>query len=73
MPVAYNAGSGRTRRWQREVRATSIGRWVDRLPIAQAKNYVRSVVSAWALYRYLDGSAIGLAPDGDAKAVAQNL
>ncbi|MBD89819.1 MAG: hypothetical protein CL940_05750 [Deltaproteobacteria bacterium] len=73
MLVAYNAGSGRTRRWQREVRANSIGRWVDRLPIAQAKNYVRSVVSAWALYRYLDGSSIGLAPDGEDKAVAQNL
>ncbi len=73
MLVAYNAGSGRTRSWRRKVRANTIGRWVDRLPIAQAKNYVRSVVSAWALYRYLDGSAIGLAPDGATEAVAQNL
>lgn len=71
--VAYNAGSGRTRRWLREVRAENIGRWVDRLPIAQAKNYVRSVMSAWALYRYLDGSSIGLAPHHSEKAVAQNL
>ena len=71
--VAYNAGSGRTRRWLREVRAENIGRWVDRLPIAQAKNYVRSVMSAWALYRYLDGSSIGLAPHDSEKAVAQNL
>lgn len=73
MLVAYNAGSGRTRTWQRKVRAATIGRWVDRLPIAQARNYVRSVVSAWALYRYLDGAAIGLAPDGQGEAVAQNL
>lgn len=77
MLAAYNAGAGRTRSWQRTVRAKTIGRWIERLPIAQARNYVRSVVSAWALYRYLDGSAIGLAPDEATdeatKAVAQNL
>jgi soluble lytic murein transglycosylase len=73
MLVAYNAGSGRTQRWQRKVRAQSLARWVDRLPIAQAKNYVRSVVSAWALYRYLDGQSTALAPpERAAKTLAQN-
>jgi soluble lytic murein transglycosylase len=73
MLVAYNAGSGRTQRWQRKVRAKSLARWVDRLPIAQAKNYVRSVVSAWALYRYLDGQPTDLAtPAPAAGTVAQN-
>ena len=62
MIVAYNAGAGRTRKWQRRVRADSLGSWVERLPIAQAKNYVRSVVSAWATLELLRLWALDLRP-----------
>ena len=53
MLAAYNAGSGRVKRWLDESSASHLDRFVEEMPIAQARHYVRSVTGAWAIYQYL--------------------
>ncbi|MEZ4267306.1 MAG: lytic transglycosylase domain-containing protein [Myxococcota bacterium] len=53
--VAYNAGPGRLRGWLRSTRQRDLMRFVEEIPYQEARDYVRSVFSAWAAYRYLYG------------------
>lgn len=55
MIAAYNAGSGRVKRWLDETSSLQVDRFVEKIPIAQARHYVRSVTGAWASYQYLSG------------------
>ncbi|MEC9071753.1 MAG: transglycosylase SLT domain-containing protein, partial [Myxococcota bacterium] len=53
--AAYNAGSGRVKRWLDESSTREVDRFVEKIPIAQARHYVRSVTGTWAVYQYLNG------------------
>ncbi|MCB9730730.1 MAG: lytic transglycosylase domain-containing protein [Deltaproteobacteria bacterium] len=57
--VAYNAGPGRLQGWLRSSRQRDLMRFVEEIPYQEARDYVRSVFSAWAAYRYLYGGGFG--------------
>ena len=51
--AAYNAGSGRVRGWLEREGATPLDVFVERIPFRETRNYVRHVVSHYAVYHYL--------------------
>jgi soluble lytic murein transglycosylase len=52
--AAYNAGGHRIDGWLEGKGPVDLDRWVERIPIAQTRNYVRRVVTAWSRYHYLE-------------------
>lgn len=55
MVAAYNAGSGRIGRLVRKARHDDIARFVEELEYTETRNYVRSVIGAYAMYHHLYG------------------
>ncbi len=51
--AAYNAGTRRVDGWLSPGCPCALDRWVEEIPVAQTRNYVRRVVSAWARYHAL--------------------
>lgn len=52
--AAYNAGGHRIDGWLDAKAPVDLDRWVERISIAQTRNYVRRVVTAWSRYHYLE-------------------
>jgi soluble lytic murein transglycosylase len=52
--AAYNAGGHRIDGWLKAKTPVDLDRWVERISIAQTRNYVRRVVTAWSRYHYLE-------------------
>lgn len=69
--AAYNAGPNRVLRWLPEEGAMPMDVWIDTLPYAETRRYVRAVLAFAAVYEWQLGRAItrlqvrmGTAPDG---------
>jgi soluble lytic murein transglycosylase len=54
--AAYNAGGGRVRRWLRVRPFTDPDRWVEQIPFAETRGYVRGVLRNLVVYRALYGA-----------------
>jgi soluble lytic murein transglycosylase len=50
---AYNAGPGRPSRWLRERPDMDFDVWVEAIPIAETRTYIKHVLSSWATYAWL--------------------
>ena len=59
---AYNAGPSRANRWRRFPEAEDPHRFTERIPFAETRGYVKSVVRNRALYRWLYGEAAAPRP-----------
>ncbi len=55
MLAAYNAGPGRVSRMLKKDKREDLDLFVEDFPFEEARNYVRSVLGAWAAYHWLDG------------------
>jgi soluble lytic murein transglycosylase len=55
--ASYNAGPHAVERWLAGGDELPLDLWVARIPFRETRNYVQSVVTSWARYRYLDGQA----------------
>lgn len=53
--AAYNAGGGRVRRWLRRRPFNDPDAWVEEIPFAETRGYVRGVLRNLAVYRALYG------------------
>lgn len=53
--AAYNAGEGRTVEWWKAARGISQDLFVDTIPYAETRTYVRTVYSNYVMYRQLYG------------------
>jgi soluble lytic murein transglycosylase len=51
--AAYNAGPGRVARWSRLPGARDAELFVERIPFAETRGYVRTVMRNWEMYRAL--------------------
>jgi soluble lytic murein transglycosylase len=54
--AAYNAGEGRAAEWWKAARGVSQDLFVDTIPYAETRTYVRTVYSNYVMYRQLYGS-----------------
>jgi soluble lytic murein transglycosylase len=50
---AYNAGPGRPTRWLKERPDMDFDVWVEAIPIAETRTYLKHVLSSWATYTWL--------------------
>ena len=60
--AAYNAGPGRVKQWLKDVNTTDWDEFIERLPFAETRLYVKSVLRNYGMYQRL----YGLAPHGQA-------
>ena len=51
--AAYNAGEGRAVEWWKAARGVSQDLFVDTIPYAETRTYVRTVYSNYVMYRQL--------------------
>ncbi len=51
--AGYNAGPGRPRRWKRERPNLGLDVWIESIPYAETRNYVKRVLGSRAAYLYL--------------------
>ncbi|MEO8182336.1 MAG: transglycosylase SLT domain-containing protein [Deltaproteobacteria bacterium] len=51
--ASYNAGPHAVSRWLEGSGDLGLDLWVARIPYRETRNYVQSVMSSWARYRYL--------------------
>ncbi|HUB08896.1 MAG TPA: transglycosylase SLT domain-containing protein [Myxococcales bacterium] len=54
--AAYNAGEGAVDRWLDQHGRESLDAFVEEIPIAETRGYVKRVLATYATYRYLYGS-----------------
>lgn len=52
MAAAYNAGPGQVNRWLRKKEAKSPDIWIETLPWGETRNYLKNVLSFYAVYQY---------------------
>jgi soluble lytic murein transglycosylase len=57
--AAYNAGAGRVRRWRQKAGADDPELFVERIPYAETRDYVRIVLRSQGLYATLYADALG--------------
>jgi len=57
MAVAYNAGPGRVKQWLKDVNTTDWDEFIERLPFAETRLYVKSVLRNYGMYQRLYGLA----------------
>ncbi len=50
---AYNAGPGRPTRWLKERPDMDFDVWVEAIPIAETRTYLKHVLASWATYSWL--------------------
>ncbi|HVL00575.1 MAG TPA: lytic transglycosylase domain-containing protein, partial [Dongiaceae bacterium] len=58
--AAYNAGPGRARAWQPEMKAVSGDIWIETIPFKETRDYVKNIVTYQAIYRHLLGRDVTL-------------
>lgn len=51
--ASYNAGPGNVDKWRRRFGEIDTDEFIERIPFAETRNYVKSVLGAWAAYRSL--------------------
>jgi soluble lytic murein transglycosylase len=51
--AAYNAGEGTVDRWKAERGKERLDAFVEEIPVAETRGYVKRVLSSYATYRYL--------------------
>lgn len=52
MMAAYNAGPKQVRRWAKNSDAAEIDIWVETLPWQETRDYLKNVISFYAVYQY---------------------
>lgn len=52
MAAAYNAGPGQVNRWLRKHEPKSADIWIETLPWGETRNYLKNVLSFYAVYQY---------------------
>ena len=50
--ASYNAGSNRVKQWLREMPAANTLSWIERIPFAETRNYVKNVVAISHVYSH---------------------
>jgi soluble lytic murein transglycosylase len=55
--AAYNAGPGRVKQWLKDVNTTDWDEFIERLPFAETRLYVKSVLRNYGMYQRLYGLA----------------
>lgn len=56
--AAYNAGSGRMNRWRSLPEYRDPDLWVERIPFAETRGYVKAVTLNWSIYSSLYGCGL---------------
>jgi soluble lytic murein transglycosylase len=51
--AGYNAGGGAVDRWRRERPELELDEWVEEIPIAETRGYVKRVLRSYNTYRLL--------------------
>jgi soluble lytic murein transglycosylase len=54
--ASYNAGSGAVNKWRRERPRHELDEWVEEIPIAETRGYVKRVLRTYVTYRLLYGA-----------------
>ncbi len=65
--AAYNAGSARVDRWLKQFADADMAEFVERIPFAETRSYVKQVLSTQAHYRYRTTKSFGSSPSGFAQ------
>jgi soluble lytic murein transglycosylase len=53
--AAYNAGPGNVRKWRKGwPKGRALDGWIESIPVAQTRNYVKKVTGSWVIYSALD-------------------
>jgi soluble lytic murein transglycosylase len=52
-PAGYNAGTGALQRWLKQRSKLPLDLFVEAVPYAEARGYIKRVNASWATYRYL--------------------
>jgi soluble lytic murein transglycosylase len=53
--AAYNAGGGAVNLWLRQTPARDLDEFIEQIPIAETRNYVKKVLRSYAAYQFLYG------------------
>lgn len=53
MIAGYNGGAGNVNNWLREDGGLPVDRWVEAIPYAQTRHYVKRVAMSWWIYHWL--------------------
>jgi len=62
--AGYNGGHGNVSRWLRERGELPLDVWVEEIPYAQTRHYVKRVAMTWWVYHWLDGDLLPTIPWG---------
>ena len=54
--ASYNAGEGAVARWRRDAAGADLDEWVERIPLAETRGYVKRVLRSFVTYRMLYGT-----------------
>jgi soluble lytic murein transglycosylase len=54
--AAYNAGGGAVNGWLRQTSARDLDEFVEQIPVAETRNYVKKVLRSFAVYQSLYGA-----------------
>lgn len=52
MVAAYNAGPGQAKRWLKNQPIEEIDVWVETIPWAETRNYLKGIIAFYAVYQY---------------------
>ncbi len=52
--AAYNAGPGNVKKWRKADAPKTVDAWVELIPVAQTRGYVKKVAGSWIVYSWLD-------------------
>lgn len=62
--ASYNAGEGAVARWRRAAPNATLDEWVEMIPLAETRGYVKRVLRSWVTYKLLYGAAAAPAATG---------
>lgn len=62
--AAYNAGGGAVNGWLRETSARDLDEFIEQIPVAETRNYVKRVLRSYAVYQALYGAPDRASPIG---------
>ena len=65
--ASYNAGAGAVNRWRADKRELALDEWVEEIPIAETRGYVKRVLRSYNTYQLLYGRTAPLATPPSAK------
>jgi soluble lytic murein transglycosylase len=65
--AAYNAGPDAVSRWLRARADAELDEWVEAIPAAETRDYVKRVLGSWAAYRLVYGGGLATLEEADAR------